>query len=399
MLLALPSPFAFAFGTAAAFTALLVRMRLSGAGFFVIFAGILLLIHGSVTVLLYPWLGVFQPLFVALQVSAALYIGGLGQPRLRGVLWRGLVAVPGSAFVAGSFLSMPWAAAAAMGFTPVGWWLPWILAGVGLVRSLSTRQERVDLSIDRAPVAGLVRAPRAGKRTERPLRVVQITDPHLGTFMSAERLARICERAVAQDPDLILLTGDYLTFESNRDPESLARALAPLAKAEGRVFACLGNHDHEAPATVRRGLEAARARLLVDEATLVQTPAGPVQLVGMDYRRSERGAHMARVCRQFPRVPGAFRLVLLHDPTAFSELPEGEADLVLSGHTHGGQVGLVSLGLDWTVVSGIFELPDHGFWARGRDRMYIHRGSGHYGFPLRVGVPAEESVLHIHRLD
>jgi predicted MPP superfamily phosphohydrolase len=107
---------------------------------------------------------------------------------------------------------------------------------------------------------------------------------------------------------------------------------------------------------------------------------------------------MQRVCTSHPRISGTTRIVMLHDPGAFKHLPEGEADLVLSGHTHGGQVGLLSLGLSWTFLRlfGI-SLPDHGFWARGRDRMYVHRGTGHYGFPLRVGVPAEESILRIHR--
>jgi predicted MPP superfamily phosphohydrolase len=88
--------------------------------------------------------------------------------------------------------------------------------------------------------------------------------------------------------------------------------------------------------------------------------------------------------------------VLLHDPGAFKHLPAGEADLVLSGHTHGGQVGLVSLGLSWTMLRVLMNAPDHGLWARGADRLYVHRGTGHYGFPLRLGVPAEESVLNVH---
>jgi predicted MPP superfamily phosphohydrolase len=92
------------------------------------------------------------------------------------------------------------------------------------------------------------------------------------------------------------------------------------------------------------------------------------------------------------------RIILLHDPGAFRHLPEGEGDLVLSGHTHGGQVGLVSLGLSWTFLRLFgLKLPDHGFWARGRDRLYVHRGTGHYGFPLRLGVPSEESVVRVHR--
>jgi predicted MPP superfamily phosphohydrolase len=118
----------------------------------------------------------------------------------------------------------------------------------------------------------------------------------------------------------------------------------------------------------------------------------------MDFVWRDRKAHLERVCAAHPRKPGHTRIVLLHDPGAFRHLPEGEGDLVLSGHTHGGQVGLVSLGLSWTFLRlfGI-RIPDHGFWARGRDRMYVHRGTGHYGFPLRLGVPSEESVVRIHR--
>ncbi len=151
---------------------------------------------------------------------------------------------------------------------------------------------------------------------------------------------------------------------------------------------------------VARGLAHAGVRLLIDEAVDVETEAGPVQILGFDFlwARAERAAHMAEVCRRHVRATDRLRIVLLHDPGAFAHLPVGEGDLVLSGHTHGGQVGLVSLGLRWTPVSAWAGMPDHGLWARGPDRLYVHRGTGHYGFPLRVGVPAEESVLRIHRV-
>ena len=88
------------------------------------------------------------------------------------------------------------------------------------------------------------------------------------------------------------------------------------------------------------------------------------------------------------------RLLLLHDPQCFAYVPPGDADLTLSGHTHGGQVGLVSLGLDWTVLSAT-RWPDHGLFARGPNRLYVHRGTGFYGFPLRIGVPGEASLLEV----
>jgi hypothetical protein len=148
---------------------------------------------------------------------------------------------------------------------------------------------------------------------------------------------------------------------------------------------------------VRRALAAAGVHLLVDEATEVDTPIGRVQILGFDFHFRERERFMADICARCPRPEGALRIVLLHDPGAFGRLPDGEGDLVLSGHTHGGQVGLVSFGLPWTMVSAMTKMPDHGLWARGRDRLYVHRGTGHYGFPLRAGVPAEQSLLRIQR--
>ena len=61
-------------------------------------------------------------------------------------------------------------------------------------------------------------------------------------------------------------------------------------------------------------------------------------------------------------------------------------------------MGLVSLGLSWTFLRFFgLRIPDHGFWSRGPDRLYVHRGTGHYGFPLRLGVPSEESFVRVHR--
>jgi predicted MPP superfamily phosphohydrolase len=360
------------------------------------FAAVLLGIHTSVTIALYPHAGVLGPLFVYLQATVYLHFASLIFPRMRPFVWRALVSVPASFFVAGTFLAAPWAIAAAFGLSPLGAWVPYALALAGLVQSLFHRAERIDIALDGAEVPSLRRHPRGDHRVARPLRVVQISDPHLGPFMSERRLRRLVERAVAQAPDLVLLTGDFVTMESHGAGDALARSLSPLRDLPGRAFACLGNHDHEAPETVARALADAGVALLVDDAALVETPAGPVQIVGLDFSFRNRRAKMAAACAKSPRIAGALRLVLLHDPGAFAELDEGEADLVFSGHTHGGQLGLLSLGLPHTIVSALTRIPDHGFWARGRDRLYVHRGTGHYGFPLRLGVPSEESVLHVH---
>ncbi|MFT3774732.1 MAG: metallophosphoesterase [Minicystis sp.] len=380
---------------AATLIVVLTAQRKRGA-LYARFATVLLGIHTLISSGLVRHTGALFPAYAVLQLALFTHFYFLAQPRMRPLAYRIFVSMPASYFAAATFLSFPWAIAAACGLRPVGFWIPYVIAAAGVIQSLTARREEVDVVIDRVPVDGVRRHPRSQPREGRPLRIVQLSDTHLGPFMSVARLRGFCERAVAAQPDLVLLTGDFLTMESQQTHAHLEDALAPLRALPGRVFACHGNHDHEAPDLVARALASAGARLLVDDATVVETEAGPVQIVGIDFHFARRKERMAEVCARHPRIEGALRLVLLHDPGAFRHLPEGEGDLVLAGHTHGGQLGLVSLGAAWTVLRLFVDMPDHGLWARGPDRLYVHRGTGHYGFPLRLGVPAEESLLRVH---
>ncbi len=388
--------------TVVGWVAVVVAARLVRGRAFATFVAVLVGIHALSAVALLRVFEPVLPLFAALHVAVFVNYLSLAKPRMRPLAFRLLVSWPAAFFAGGTFLALPWAVLLSLGIHPPLPWLPYALAGIGLVQSLTAKHEEIDLVV-RGPEGPHVEAlgPHPKGRpagTERPLRIVQITDPHLGPFMSVARLRRICERAVRAEPDLVLLTGDFLTMESQSDPDLLRAALAPLRALPGKVFACHGNHDHEAPEIVARAMRENGITLLVDDARVLETAAGKVQIVGVDFVWRDRERHLARVCSSHPRPEGALRIVLLHDPGAFRHLPSGHGDLVLSGHTHGGQVGLVSLGLAWTFLRlfGV-RIPDHGFWARGTDRMYVHRGTGHYGFPLRLGVPAEESVLRVHR--
>jgi uncharacterized protein len=395
--------------------AVVLTARIIRSGTFAIFVGVLVGIYSLIAITLAPELsrtllpdnrGLF--VYAAFHTTVFVNFLALSRPRMRPLVYRLLVSWPASFFVAGTLLALPWAIAIALGFHPWWPWIPYALAALGMFQSLTTKRSEIHLVIPgpntntkEAFVEKLAPHPRGKARKERPLRIVQISDPHLGPFMSVQRLRRIAERAAKANPDLVLLTGDFLTMESQSDPDLLLHALEPLRAAglRGKVFACHGNHDHEAPQIVARAMRENGIKLLVDEAAVVQTDAGLVQIVGMDFTFRDRKAHLEKVCAANQRIEGALRIVLLHDPGAFRHLPPGEGDLVLSGHTHGGQVGLLSLGLQWTFLRMFGDrLPDHGFWARGTDRLYIHRGTGHYGFPLRLGVPAEESVLHVHHL-
>ena len=375
-------------------TALLLRRTRS----FGIFVGMFIGIHSLVACAVASRLPAqLFPYFSAFHATVYVNFFSLTRPRMRPLWFRLLVSWPSAFFSGGTLVAIPWALLIAMGFHPWGLWVPYALAALGLVQSLSIRKETVDLVLAQpgdALVEGVLPHPRGSLRDKRPLRIVQISDPHLGPFMSVARFRRISERAVAANPDLVFLTGDFLTMESHHDDTLLTKSLEPLKALQGRVFACFGNHDYEAPDHVKSALREHGITLLLDESTEVDTGAGPVQILGAEFVWRNRSTHLKALCDRYPRKPDMTRIVLIHDPGAFKHLPEGEADLVLSGHTHGGQIGLVSLGLQWTFIRlfGI-KMPDHGYWARGKDRLYVHRGTGHYGFPLRLGVPAEESLL------
>lgn len=377
--------------------AVVVRAYMVRGRLFAAFAAVILSTHGAIACALFPTLGWLQFVALPLQIVTIVNYFMLAKPKMRTTTYRVLISWPAAWFVAGSLISVPWAVALAMGFDPPLTWLGWMLALGGVRQSLALTEEDVDLVLDGRPVRRLRRVGHGLQRTPHPLRVVQLTDPHLGPFMSVERLSEICERIVEASPDLVLLTGDYLTMESNGSQSALTQALSPLKQLKGRCYAIRGNHDLEAPQEVAAAMEANDIRLLIDEAARADTVMGPVQVIGLDWHWRDRKPRMQAVLDRYPRVSGVPRLVMLHDPAAFALLDDGQADLVFSGHTHGGQVGFFNLGFRRSVLS-LSSIPDHGFWGLGSNRLYVHRGTGHYGYPLRLGVPGEESVLRLHVL-
>ncbi len=353
--------------------------------------------------------------FVYGIAATGLHMASLVRARLRPRWVRYAVSVPGMTMLALGALALPFllvlapvrgllglaGAERTLAALAYADWLPVLGIAHALFTSFGARREfvRIDLAQGGEPDT-LVRvavqrssSPHAPS-AQRPLRLVQITDPHIGAWQPVHRLERRVAELAAHAPDLVLLTGDFLTMESNGTPGALAQALSPLAKLHGRCFAIYGNHDHEAPEEVQRALAANGIPLLVDAEAVVETPAGPVQIVGADHYWEEREVRVPALLKRFPRRPGHFRLFLLHDPLGFRSVPKGDVDLTLSGHTHGGQLGLVSFGLDWTVLSRS-RWPDHGLFGLGASRLYVHRGTGFYGFPLRVGVPGELSLLEV----
>lgn len=359
--------------------------------------------------------GWFNGAFAYGMAAAAIHLASLVSPRLRASPFRVGISLPAMVFLAAGTLCGVWL----LLLLPVrgvlmaiGWTnaldvlrafdvLPLVLAAVSVITSLRPVEEVVRLPLDEQTPPVVTRLPveryrrrRPPPSQGRPLRIVQITDPHLGPWQPVRKLRRQIETLLRHAPDLVLLTGDFLTMESGATPGALAEALAPLQGLPGRCFGIFGNHDYAYPDEVRRGFRTAGVTLLVDEEAIADTAIGPVQIIGADHIGRGRRQHIQSLLTRYPRRETLLRLLLLHDPLGFRHVPQGEVDLTISGHTHGGQLGLVSLGFDWTVLTRS-PWPDHGLFGHGPNRLYVHRGSGFYGFPLRIGVPGEASVLEV----
>jgi len=226
------------------------------------------------------------------------------------------------------------------------------------------------------------------------LRVAHLSDIHVGGGMTRERLLRMAELVNEARPDIVLHTGDFLTHRDGEFDTPLYEALARIGAPHGQ-WACLGNHDYDDPARIARRLGDAGVTLLRDQARAIDIAGHPLEIVGTDFVFA-RERHQEIYARLFARLPArseAARLVLNHDPRNFFAMPDGCGDLVLSGHTHGGHVG-VQLAQDRAItVVGLVGIPDQGVFARGDMRLFVTRCVGFYGYPMRVGIPPEIALL------
>ena len=226
------------------------------------------------------------------------------------------------------------------------------------------------------------------------LRVVHLSDIHVGPGMTRERLLRVAELTNGCRPDLVAHTGDFLTHRSGDFDAPLYEALARIRAPLGQ-WACLGNHDYDDPERLVRRLGDAGVVVLRNRLTRVEMAGDALEIGGAEFLfgRASRRAVYARLIADWGPRDGTPRLLLNHDPSAFAALPSDAANLVLSGHTHGGHVG-IQLGRSRALtVIGLLGLPDQGLFGRGDMRLFVTRCVGFYGYPMRVGIPPEIAIL------
>ena len=213
------------------------------------------------------------------------------------------------------------------------------------------------------------------------LRVGLMTDIHRSRWVSAGDVSEAVRVLMAEAPDLIVLGGDYVTWGDRQYVGASAEALGALHAPHG-VFGILGNHDddHDMPAAlIARGVEMlkdARTRLTIGRETL--------ELAGIRFW-TKRAVDISAVLRG---ATGPL-ILLAHDPRRLTEAAALDVPLVLSGHTHGGQVVLPVAGAvaarKFPVVSGVARLE--------RTTIFVSRGVGTVYVPIRINCPPEVALL------
>lgn len=221
------------------------------------------------------------------------------------------------------------------------------------------------------------------------LRVVQLSDLHAGPWLDEAALEPVRQLVLALKPDLLVITGDFIT--DGIDDVLLCGAFFSRLPARLGAFAVLGNHDCRGRQEARLAAHLRRqgVRLLRDESVLLPCQGARLRLVGLADLEESGGADLNRALAQAADDDDA-RILLCHHPAVQDLLPaDAGIDLVLSGHTHGGQ-----LRWPWATPradggrcqAGTRQLGS-GCWA------HVNRGLGSLLLPLRWGAPAEVSCL------
>jgi len=221
-------------------------------------------------------------------------------------------------------------------------------------------------------------------------RIAQLSDLHISPFMPADEIRRCVTITNQLKPDLVVMTGDYLSWDPAAQGE-VVQALAGLRAPYG-VFGSLGNHESitDTEESITRLFAAQDIHILRQERAAIRLGGEMLNLIGIDDSITDDRAVKGLV------MPGAVNILLNHNPNDFDQAVELGFDLMLAGHTHGGQLsfefirrGLSLARLETPYVSGWFE--------KSGGQLYVNRGIGTTILPIRLGARPEITILELSR--
>lgn len=239
------------------------------------------------------------------------------------------------------------------------------------------------------------------------IRIALISDLHLGLYKKADFAEKVVQKVNALSPDIILLAGDFLYGE-----EAHPEYLAPFKNLRSRYgsFAILGNHDYEEDfedmpnfsyegnervAGIVRVLSGASIKVLRNEAVhITMDGPHPLLLGGVDELWTAR-ADVFKTFKQYPQNVGP-KILLAHNPDIIHDAEKAGVDLVLAGHTHGGQIRLPFFGPLPELPTELGKKYDRGLFTFGKTQLFITSGAGESGPRARLFVPPEIALLEVH---
>jgi len=251
----------------------------------------------------------------------------------------------------------------------------------------------------------------------RGLKIVHISDIHAGSFTDKEAVMKGVQKIMDEKPDLILFTGDLVNNMAGEMDEYIA--IFSCLNAPLGIYSTLGNHDYgdyvswDTAADTMANLEKLKTvhmqmgwRLLMNEHVVLEKGTDKIAVIGIENwsakARFPKYGDLAKACSGAEEIP--FKILLSHDPShwkaeVIQKYPD--IDLMLAGHTHGMQFGVEIPGLKWSPVqyvykewAGLYELAAEG--RRSPQRLYVNRGYGFLGYPGRVGILPEITVLELN---
>ena len=242
------------------------------------------------------------------------------------------------------------------------------------------------------------------------LKIVQISDIHSGSFDNRKAVEKGVQKILDLKPDLILFTGDLINDRATEMmgyEDVFSRLKAPMG-----VFSTLGNHDYgdyvnwpteEARNQNIEDLKKLQAdmgwRLLMNEHVVLEKDGQEIALIGIENWSAK--ARFPKHGKMWEAYPGAekypFKILMSHDPSHWDAevRPKyGDIDLTLAGHTHGMQFGVEIPGFRWSPVKYVYD-EWMGLYEKGKQKLYVNRGYGFIGYPGRVGILPEITLIEL----
>lgn len=223
--------------------------------------------------------------------------------------------------------------------------------------------------------------------SSKPLRIVGISDLHLGYGISKDEFEKWIEIINAENPDIVLIAGDIIDnsvrpLNEENYAESFSKIKAPLG-----IYTCLGNHEYISGLKESLDfLDKAGIRVLRDEVALVDSG---FYIIGRDDRSNPERKPLKDLVENLDRSKPIF--MLDHQPYQLEEAEANGIDFQLSGHTHQGQVWPISM-----ITKRLYE-KDHGFIKKGNTNIYVSSGIGIWGGKFRIGTQSEYVVVDINK--